>query len=1272
LDCLFLFIFGFYYFMRKLFVIWFVLAKVFSLEAQEKKYQSLLWEISGKNLTKKSYIYGSMHVSDKVSYHLSDAFFEHLLQADFIANESDPATWHELSHLYDFSNPMPQEEGFYKRFVVRPVDKQALTSLFLVNEFMMNNLLFRTNSFQSDYQEETYLDMFIYQTGRKFNKKNIGLEDTFESMKLVSNIDYENIKPAVEQQQQLTKFLNGKTVEDALKDYYREKNLDMLDSLMVLSSPSVMLDAMLYKRNVIMAKSIDSLVQKGSLFAAVGAAHLPGQKGIIEMLRSKGYTVKPVISDYTEKGKAQKKLIDQTFIKPKQMELISSDQAVSGKLFENIQYNDKTISSPDLSNGSFVQIKRLPLNDFLVEKNKRFNHRSLDSLFFENIQGDIISKTSKEINGFKYYDIKNRTKTGDFQRHQFYITPLEIVGVNLVGKLDFVNQYESAIFNHIKIGNRQTTYQNAEPKHSNFSIKMPQYHVIYGHETASNISAATEIYGYDPINDAYFLCIENKLFDFNYLENTTFELNRIQDEFLTELDINNEKNIIRSTSNAITSQIIIKNQPSYLHTCVHDKSYYLLAAVNMNEEKAIAYFNSFQYAPKAFKETYAVYKDTASLVSINIPYKQNQQLFLRTSTKERHKKVSKKTNYFSKYDQSLLLKSEAKDAVAFNTEKFHKYFEAKAIDTLVLNYKKQWEIKSIDMDEPMLPNEEMGLIAEEPPVVQEVEEDVVEEFQDETNLGNFYHYYSAKTIGELKSSWDKLLGFDLANQVKNRIVNDKLFFDKNKNAHIYEGLVVKDGSHQAIKFKYYMKDGVTYELKTLVDKNDPKSHFFDTINYSIKPFDSILSPSIFSKKLDLFFEDVKSEYDSIRFSALSSISELNLEENDFIKIQAFLKDFEFRADEKVFISRLFNKIGHIKGQQTISFLRANYIENIDNANIQFAILNALALQKRKSAYKVIKDLLDYDLPISDDAYSIEQMFKVFEADPDNSQELLPDVLKYYGIKDYHDAIFNFITTLNSHNKLTLKHIKPFKAMLLANAKLEYKRVNSFLMNQNTAEESYVKPFDVVQNLIKFIKLLYPYKDNRDVMTFLEKSQKLEIKEVLMTFANLQMKYNNKISQDFKEKLLRSPETLFSTYLLLPEKERNDLKIDRQLLINSIVTIIDEVNHEKQKLSYLFEKKRVANHKRIIFYYFKLSNKESSEVEFRDNSEQRLLSVGFVMNDNDLPILESFYSGLQKVIENEDKIDDLANQVIDEALNQNKPRATFGKVNYMLYGLDLFY
>ena len=39
---------------------------------------------------------------------------------------------------------------------------------------------------------------------------------------------------------------------------------------------------------------LDGLLRKKSLLIAVGAAHLPGQGGVIELLRMEGYTVEPV------------------------------------------------------------------------------------------------------------------------------------------------------------------------------------------------------------------------------------------------------------------------------------------------------------------------------------------------------------------------------------------------------------------------------------------------------------------------------------------------------------------------------------------------------------------------------------------------------------------------------------------------------------------------------------------------------------------------------------------------------------------------------------------------------------------------------------------------------------------------------------------------------------------------------------------------------------------------------------------------------------------
>ncbi|MGK4566208.1 TraB/GumN family protein [Flavobacterium sp. 3HN19-14] len=71
--------------------------------------------------------------------------------------------------------------------------------------------------------------------------------------------------------------------------------------------------ALIIDRNIVMAKSIDSLARTGSLFAAVGAAHLAGKGGIIQLLRNKGYTVTPIIDVFTESGPSRKKPLKTIF-----------------------------------------------------------------------------------------------------------------------------------------------------------------------------------------------------------------------------------------------------------------------------------------------------------------------------------------------------------------------------------------------------------------------------------------------------------------------------------------------------------------------------------------------------------------------------------------------------------------------------------------------------------------------------------------------------------------------------------------------------------------------------------------------------------------------------------------------------------------------------------------------------------------------------------------------------------------------------------------------
>src|SRR5258708_1192043 len=68
----------------------------------DKKYPALLWEITGNGLEKPSYLFGTMHVSSKLVFHLSDSFYLDIRNADVVALELDPQLWQD--QLFRFEN----------------------------------------------------------------------------------------------------------------------------------------------------------------------------------------------------------------------------------------------------------------------------------------------------------------------------------------------------------------------------------------------------------------------------------------------------------------------------------------------------------------------------------------------------------------------------------------------------------------------------------------------------------------------------------------------------------------------------------------------------------------------------------------------------------------------------------------------------------------------------------------------------------------------------------------------------------------------------------------------------------------------------------------------------------------------------------------------------------------------------------------------------------------------------------------------------------------
>src|SRR5512138_837205 len=68
------------------------------------KYPSLLWEITGNGLSKPSYLFGTMHVSSKMVFHLSDSFYIGIKNADVVALETNASTWQEDLSRYELNS----------------------------------------------------------------------------------------------------------------------------------------------------------------------------------------------------------------------------------------------------------------------------------------------------------------------------------------------------------------------------------------------------------------------------------------------------------------------------------------------------------------------------------------------------------------------------------------------------------------------------------------------------------------------------------------------------------------------------------------------------------------------------------------------------------------------------------------------------------------------------------------------------------------------------------------------------------------------------------------------------------------------------------------------------------------------------------------------------------------------------------------------------------------------------------------------------------------
>ena len=265
--------------------------------------KTLLWRISGHGLQQPSYLYGTMHLTDKRLFMFGDSVYHAIEQSAGLAIEVNPDEMaaYLVNNMFDqLENSkklqsLLKEKDFdkYSSSLAKKFNKPAadITTADVVKE---------KNKWMSEYMEKgempTFVDAYLYNIARRQGKWLGGIEDIADQAGLLEDmVDKSDIDDLLA----TTDDGNTVAVNKGMKrmiDLYTDQDLDGIEAFSNGGSTPEKRDRLLIQRNIKMARRMDSLMNLRTMFLAVGAAHLPGETGVIYLLRQRGFTVEPVFS----------------------------------------------------------------------------------------------------------------------------------------------------------------------------------------------------------------------------------------------------------------------------------------------------------------------------------------------------------------------------------------------------------------------------------------------------------------------------------------------------------------------------------------------------------------------------------------------------------------------------------------------------------------------------------------------------------------------------------------------------------------------------------------------------------------------------------------------------------------------------------------------------------------------------------------------------------------------------------------------------------------
>ena len=275
----------------------------------------LLWKVTGHDTCKPSYLFGTIHLETSKYIDSVPGLRDAISSVDAVYGEiqMDSLTDNDVM-MRAVKNLIAPPDSTIDKLLTKE-EYQLVDSV--VNSYFMGMISLETLSklkpvalsgqlgvmqmkkyFPEQLGLNDVIDVAVQAAGRELGKRIGGLETTEMQINMLYGT------PLDVQAQELVNFCRMDNdiinFSKELCDAYHAQDLEMLEKLFLLEEvgedemTNEIIEKLAYERNRRWMNTITETIPRESMLVAVGAGHLVGKDGLIELLRRDGYTVEPV------------------------------------------------------------------------------------------------------------------------------------------------------------------------------------------------------------------------------------------------------------------------------------------------------------------------------------------------------------------------------------------------------------------------------------------------------------------------------------------------------------------------------------------------------------------------------------------------------------------------------------------------------------------------------------------------------------------------------------------------------------------------------------------------------------------------------------------------------------------------------------------------------------------------------------------------------------------------------------------------------------------